>query len=149
MRVEPRTRIGPVRYVLTRMVPPGKSMYFFTVNHESFHAQDHPKVYNKIKIRIKNVEFDEVMEDDGRPPDSDEEEEETVFSYSIGVMNYTSGKTKSVLDEDYRPINKDCLPRPPDKVYVRPRNRRPKTPWSIPISLFKDYVIENEELLDK
>lgn len=65
-------------YEITRMVPPGKSMYFFTVNHEYFHAKDHPKVNCKVKINIRDVEFFEVMEDDGRPPDSDEEEEENL-----------------------------------------------------------------------
>lgn len=150
LKVEPKSSKDSVKYVLYRMVPPGKSMYFFTVNHEYFHALDHPKSYNKIKINIKNVEFDEALEDDGRPPDSDDEaEEESVFSYSIGVMNYTSGKPFNVLDEDYTPMNKQCRPRPPDKIYIRPRNRRPRTPWSIPISLFKDYQIENEEILTK
>lgn len=58
------------------MVPPGKSMYFYTVNHEYFYAKDQPKINCKAKIHIRNIEFIEVMEDDGRPPDSDEEEED-------------------------------------------------------------------------
>lgn len=37
----------------------------------------------------------------------------------------------------------------PDKIYVRPRNRRPRTPWTFPISIFRDYEIENEEILTK
>lgn len=107
MRREARSSKEPVTYILYRMVPPGKTMYFYTVNHEAFHALDQLKVSHKMKINIKNVEFDEVIEDDGRPPDSDEEEEEErIFSYSVGVMNYTVGKPKPVLDEDYKPINK-------------------------------------------
>jgi NLR family CARD domain-containing protein 3 len=138
---------GQVVYELYRMVPPGKTLYFYTVNHEYFYAQDQPKLQNKIKMNIKNIEFYEEIEDDGRPPESDEEEEESVFSYSLGIMNYTSGKPKSVIDEEYNPKNKHCFPRPPDKVYIKPRNRRPKTPWSFPISIFKDYQMETEELL--
>lgn len=150
LRREPRSSKESVTYILYRMVPPGKTTYFYTVNHEAFHALDQPKVYHKMKLKIKNVEFDEVIEDDGRPPDSDEEEEEErIFSYSVGIMNYTTGKPKPVLDEDYLPISKMCRPRPPDKVYVHPRNRRPKTPWSFPISIFRDYQMENEEILNK
>lgn len=51
-------------------------MYFYTVNHEYFYAKDQPKINCKAKIHIRNIEFIEVMEDDGRPPDSDEEEED-------------------------------------------------------------------------
>ena len=146
---EQESSSDPVVYYLYRMVPPGKSMYFFTVNHELQYAQDHPKIYNKIKLEIKHIEFDEELEDDGRPPDSDEEEEETIFNYSISIMNWTSGKTKSILDEYYNPNNRHCKPRPPDKVYIRPRNRRPRTPWSFPISIYKDYQMENDEILNK
>jgi len=102
-KVESSSGTNNVKYVLHRMVPAGKSMYFFTVNHEYFFARDHPKILNKIPIRIHKVEFDEVLEDDGRPPDSDEEEEETVFDYSIGTMNYTSGRPKEALDDEYLP----------------------------------------------
>ena len=140
---------GEVKYFVYRMVPPGKVSYFFTINHEVNYAQDHPKVAKKIKYRVKNVEFNEVMEDDGRPPDSDEEEEETVFNYSIGVMNFRFGRPRPVLDEDYDEVNENCKPRPADKIYIRPRNRRPRTPWTFPISIFKDYVKESEEVLGK
>lgn len=98
---------GPVVYELYRMVPPGKTLFFYTVNHEYFYAQDQPKLQNKIKMNIKNIEFYEEVEDDGRPPDSDEEEEEqSVCNYSLGIMNYTSGKPKSVIDEEYKPKSK-------------------------------------------
>ena len=139
----------PITYYLYRMVPPGKSLYFYTSNHELEYAQDQPKIYNKIKLNIKHIEFDEVMEDDGRPPDSDEEEEESIFNYSISIMNITSGKTRPVLDEDYHPLCKHCKPRPADKIYIRPRNRRPRTPWTFPISIFKDYLVETDEILNK
>lgn len=141
----------PVVYEIFRMVPPGKSEYFYTVNHEEFFAQDQPKVYSKIKTIIKNIEFEEVLEDDGRPLDSEHEleDEQTEFNYSIAIMNFTSGKTKPVVNDSYVPVNKQCCPRPPDRIYVRPLNRRPKTPWSLPISIFKDYQIETQELLVK
>lgn len=106
VRVESTKKSAPVSYMLERMVPPGKSMYFYTVNHEHFYAKDALKVIHNNPVIIKNIEFDEVVEDDGRPPDSDEEEEESIFSYSIPIMNYTSGKTRQVLDEDYKPISK-------------------------------------------
>lgn len=64
-------------------------------------------------------------------------------------MNYTSGPPEEVLDEDYDTNCKICRPRPPDKVYVKPRNRRPRTPWSFPISIFKDYQMDNEDILNK
>ena len=138
-----------IKYSVFRMVPPGNVSYFFTINHEVNYAQDQPKIAKKIKYRVKNIEFSEVMEYDGRPPDSDEEEEETVFNYSIEVMNYRFGRPRPVLDEDYNEVNKNCKPRPPDKIYVRPRNRRPRTPWTFATSIFKNYTIENEDVLTK
>ena len=139
----------PVIYYIYRMVPPGKTLYFYTSNHELEYANDQPKIYNKIKLNIKHIEFDEVLEDDGRPPDSDEEEEETIFNYSLSIMNVTSGKTKTILDENYNSILRHWKPRPSDKIYIRPRNRRPRTPWTFPISIFRDYQIENDEILNK
>lgn len=106
VKVDPVSKHAPVTYTLERMIPPGKSMYFYTVNHEHFYAKDAQKVIHNNPVIIKNIEFDEVIEDDGRPPESDEEEEESIFSYSIPIMNYTSGKTRQVLDEDYKPISK-------------------------------------------
>lgn len=106
MMKDERHHDGRVRYYVYRMVPPGKIYYFFTINHEAQYAQDHPKIAKKIKFKVKNIEFDELVEDDGRPPDSDEEEEEKIFSFSLGVMNFTSGRTKQVLDEEYEPIPK-------------------------------------------
>lgn len=35
-------------------------------------------------------------------------------------------------------------PRPYDRIYTRIVNKRPRTPWTFPISIFKDYQIENE-----
>jgi hypothetical protein len=37
------------------------------------------------------------------------------------------------------------IPRLSDKKWVRPYKIRPRTPWSVPVSLFKDYEIETEE----
>jgi len=104
MRVEPTNKNKPITYVLHRMVPPGKSIYFFTINHEYFYAKDHLKLQNRVSLLVKNVKFNEVLEDDGRPPDSDDDEEETEFSYMIKMINYTSGKPKEVLNKQYEPI---------------------------------------------
>jgi hypothetical protein len=35
-------------------------------------------------------------------------------------------------------------PRINDFLYSRAYNERPRTPWSFPISIFKDYQIDNE-----
>jgi hypothetical protein len=38
---------------------------------------------------------------------------------------------------------KNCVPRP-DKKYAALKEDRPRTPWTFPISLFKEYKPEND-----
>lgn len=40
-------------------------------------------------------------------------------------------------------------PRLYDKIYTRPVNKRPRTPWTFPISLFKDYTIETDQKVNE
>lgn len=44
-------------------------------------------------------------------------------------------------------INKGCIPRP---IIAPPRDadERPRTPWTVQVSLFKDYKIETPSLLN-
>jgi len=40
-------------------------------------------------------------------------------------------------------------PRVPSKIYVPDEEERVKTPWTLPISLFKDYKFDNKAKLNK
>lgn len=40
-------------------------------------------------------------------------------------------------------------PRLCDKLYERPVDIRPRTPWSFPISIFKDYKIETDTIINE
>lgn len=55
-----------------------------------------------------------------------------------------------MLDPDFDPlpIFKAIKPRLNDNIWVRPVFIRPRTPWTFPISIFKDYKIETEAVLN-
>ena len=36
-----------------------------------------------------------------------------------------------------------------DKIWVRIEDKRPRTPWTFPISLFRDYQIDNDIKLNE
>lgn len=55
---------------------------------------------------------------------------------------------KNIIGDGYIPtIN--VLPRQERPVYVPPRIRTKKDPWSFGISVFKDYQLDTDELLKK
>mmetsp|Transcript_1188 Transcript_1188/g.732 ORF Transcript_1188/g.732 Transcript_1188/m.732 type:complete len:118 (+) Transcript_1188:1030-1383(+) len=63
-------------------------------------------------------------------------------------MNFIVGKKEWVLDENFEPRHfEQIYPRHNDWIYVRPVVERPRTPWSFPISIFRDYQIETEQKL--
>lgn len=74
----------------------------------------------------------------------DEGEEER--KYKIPVMNFQKCVQGQVLDEEYQSVLERCQPRVAGTLYIRPKHKRARTPWSLPISLFKDYKIDTEVL---
>ena len=68
-------------------------------------------------------------------------------SFELRSLNYCIATQHKVLDNDYNPIKFQAVqPRLEDSYYIRPYIVRPKTPWTRPMSLFRDFVIETEEI---
>jgi hypothetical protein len=51
-------REGEKTFVIWRMLPPGKSFYFFTFNGEEKIAKNHKIMQRKIQKKIKDISFD-------------------------------------------------------------------------------------------
>ena len=55
------------------------------------------------------------------------------------------GTQQRILDRDYDPVKLQAMmPRMNDRLWVRIKDERPRTPWTFPISIFKDYLIETD-----
>jgi hypothetical protein len=62
----------------------------------------------------------------------------------ITVLTVNETRTKGTRVCDIKKDPLDSEPRWPSKIYELPPDVRPKTPWGLPISLFKDYKFDNE-----
>lgn len=60
-------------------------------------------------------------------------------------MNYLEVKPNPhIVKENFETTLHNCRPRPCVGSYSRPKSIKEKIPWSIPISLFKDYQPDTE-----
>ncbi len=90
---------------------------------------------------VREVHIEEIDEETNKKV-------EYYIHYALKGINYVIVKQIKILDDHFEPIKFQVIkPRFQDLIYVRPANKRPRTPWTFPISIFKDYRIENEELL--
>lgn len=72
-------------YKYTTMLPPGKVLYFFTLNKLVVHATDHSKLTQKYTQTISNIEhYDEIK------------------TYKIAKFHYLLQPQGKVLDENYK-----------------------------------------------
>jgi hypothetical protein len=49
-----------------------------------------------------------------------------------------------IINEKYEITLQNCVPRPLAGYFRRPKAKKGRKPWSLPISLFKDYVPDTE-----
>eukprot|EP00359_Climacostomum_virens_P001679 CAMPEP_0204897674 /NCGR_PEP_ID=MMETSP1397-20131031/869_1 /ASSEMBLY_ACC=CAM_ASM_000891 /TAXON_ID=49980 /ORGANISM="Climacostomum Climacostomum virens, Strain Stock W-24" /LENGTH=860 /DNA_ID=CAMNT_0052065451 /DNA_START=87 /DNA_END=2668 /DNA_ORIENTATION=+ len=112
---------------LTRAVPSGTLKFFFSHPTTPTTSDTYPKVHLKRPVEI--------------------------------VARFWEGCTQNLFLQDFNQIVatgqgcslKDLLdiqPRIPN-TYIPPNIARPKTPWSIPISLFKNYKFDSDDLYKK
>lgn len=67
-------------------------------------------------------------------------------------MNYIESKFQEQpwikRDNNYQVMIKNCMPRP-NNHFVQEKEERPKSAWSIDVSLFKGYKTETEDLVNQ
>ena len=126
------------------MVPPGKSYYFYSFGGEKGEAMaaiDQPHVKPSQSKHVRAVRFTEIQE-----------EKKVVYTqgYYLKSINFVYGTQQTILNKDYEPIKFQVIvPRLADNLWERRVNERPRTPWSFPISIFKDYQIENDAKINE
>ena len=121
---------GSYRY--TTMCPPGKVIYFFTLDKVSTFARDHLRQSNKIAKYIEDVEqYDEIK------------------NYRVYKFNYRITHQKAVLDESYSSQLKTWIPRPALKKYVVPEVEEVRDPWEFETSVFAPYIQDTESIVNK
>jgi hypothetical protein len=128
-------------YFIWKMIPPGKSHYFYSFggeNGEAEAARDQPHVKVVSVKHVRDIKFTEI---DGETNGKIDFE----VSFQMKGINFALGTQQKILDREYDPIKfNTIMPRLSDKKYVRPLNIRARTPWTFPISIFKDYQIDTE-----
>ena len=119
-------------YSYTTMWPPGRVLYFFTVNKIVVNAKDHLRIKQKFTKFIENIEhYDEVK------------------NYKISKFHYRVVSQSMVLDENYFSLLKECIPRPHLQKYVKPEVQEIRDPWLFETSVFAKYIQDTEELITK
>ena len=64
---------------------------------------------------------------------------------SLTQMNYFDVKANPAIAKDsYEVILQNCVPRPMPGYHHRPKAKKGRAPWSIPISLFRDYIKDTD-----
>jgi len=118
----------------TRMVPPVKFDYFFSLEGEANYAMDQPagKPDNFInKMKIEGEERDVKVEI---------------------VNKVEKGQPGKILDEDYDVIYElkelDIRPRVPDETYIPAAVIHQRPQWKFPISIFRNFRADTPQLLD-
>ena len=66
----------------------------------------------------------------------------------MGMNQVHTEINNKVILENYNTTNEKCFPRCDFGSYYK-KVKKEKPPWSIPISIFKDYKLDNEALLAK
>jgi len=67
-------------------------------------------------------------------------------------LNYVDAKVQpSLFDQETWQVNNIdvCIPRPAEKKFMRRATKKSIDPWEIPKSLFKDYKVDTESLLNE
>lgn len=115
-------------YTITRVVPPGKVNFFFSVNLNFVKSQDF-----RIKKLPAPIEKNIYFWGD--------------INVRLFISNLNQIDAQGFICNSKDPFRTE--PRTPKLEYVPPPTEMEKIPWSIPISLFKDYKIDDEDLLNE
>lgn len=53
------------------------------------------------------------------------------------------------MDDDYHIVPQHAYPRPKEGMYVRPKEIFKKKPWGMPLSIFKNYKPDTEDVINE
>lgn len=115
-------------YTITRVVPPGKVNFFFSVDMSFVKSPDF--IIQKLQSPV---------------------EKDIIFWGNIKVMLFISNLNQ-IEAQGIVCSNKNVFqtePRTPKLEYIPPPTEMEKIPWSIPVSLFKDYRLDDDHLLNE
>lgn len=122
------TEPGVSGYVLWRMWPPGRTKFFFTVEGKAVISLKYPVMRCRLKRRVKT--------DDELYPFVD---------VNLTEVNYMVNDINTGIVNDVNEVTAiNCVPRPVAGFHFRPKTKKARVPWSIPISLFKDYIVDTD-----
>lgn len=122
------TEHGVAGYVLWRMWPPGKTKFFFTVEGKAVVSYKYPVMRYRLKKRIK-------LDDELYP----------FVDVNLTEINYMMNDINTGIINDINEVTIiNCIPRPVAGCHFRPKAKKARIPWSIPISLFKDYIVDTD-----
>jgi hypothetical protein len=116
------------KYSVTRVVPAGKVRFFFSVNLVIVKAKDFGVVKLGIPVEKEIVFWNAVKIN--------------LFITNVNQMEVT-GPCYNMRDQF------KTLPRMPKLIFKPPKTDLEKIPWSINISLFKRYKLDDQETLDE
>ena len=119
-----------------KMIPPGKTNYFYSFGGENGTgdvARDQPHTKIPSIKHVRDIHFSEI---DGET----KLKVDFTCHFQLRGINYIFAEQQKILDHEYEPIKFSVIrPRHEDKIWTRLVYKRPRTPWTFPISIFKDY----------
>jgi len=119
------------------MAPPTKFNYLFSVDDQQTHAEDH--LIEEIDPSNSQIK---IMKDGNKK------------AVKVEFLNkFDAVQPKAVLDEDFRPVEElvdlGIKPRIADEIYIPPEILAAKPEWKFAVSIFKDYKVDSQALLDR
>lgn len=54
----------------------------------------------------------------------------------------------TIINDSYQITLQNCVPRPELGYFQRPKAKKGRAPWSLPKSIFKDYIADTEVILN-
>jgi len=126
------TEPGISGYILWRMWPPGRTKFFFTVEGRAVVSFKYPVMRYRLKKRIQ-------LDDELNP----------FVDVNLTEINYMMNDVNTRIVNDINEITiMNCVPRPIAGFHYRPKASKARIPWSIPISLFKDYIVDTDVIFN-
>jgi hypothetical protein len=120
---------GNKKFNVCRMVPPGNCKFFFSSGSKPFVSQSYKKM--KASISINNMVVDNKLLS---------VQQNEVNSLQLNFNAQT-------INDHYQYMISQCYPRYESGKFIRFTPRKVRTPWTLSISIFKDYKIDSDETI--
>ena len=131
-------------FVCHRMCPPGDLNMYCTLN--DIPVENYGPKTHELKDAIVYVQPPKPDNDDN---EEEEEKEPKQFIITKVAKSHVAVNPEVISSVDYTKLIKVCVPRPEKKII---KKKRPRTPWTFPISIWAyykyDYEGDSEELIN-